>query len=205
MRVYRKLFGKYVPPRCEVERDRDQASEMIYNLLASGEPRMIARYGSNELSCVCNYIGIQEHHSWWRFIRWRGFYNRWNERVASAMSSNAGFFPSTPAMLERFSKLIIEDTKQLDLLASWVPDEYYVRKFMPQGIPFIHLLLLEPYWGSNPWSRVLNGKNVLVIHPFVETIKRQYEEKRHLLFENKDVLPDFNLLTIKAIQTIGGG
>ncbi len=43
---------------------------------------------------------------------------------------------------------------------------------------------------------------MLVIHPFENTIRKQYE-KKDLLFENPDVLPDFKLLTLKAVQSIG--
>jgi hypothetical protein len=43
----------------------------------------------------------------------------------------------------------------------------------------------------------------LVIHPFSETISEQYK-KRQDIFENKDVLPQFELITLKAIQTIAG-
>ena len=50
----------------------------------------------------------------------------------------------------------------------------------------------------------LRGKKVLVIHPFAETIQHQYEQKRTLLFKNPDVLPEFQLETIKAVQSLGG-
>ena len=51
------------------------------------------------------------------------------------------------------------------------------------------------------FSSCLANKKVLVIHPFEETIKSQYQ-KRELLFDNKDILPKFELKTIKAVQSI---
>ena len=62
---------------------------------------------------------------------------------------------------------------------------------------------LEPYDYQRPWSKALAGKRVLIIHPFAKSIQSQYA-KRNLLWENKDVLPDFELMTIKAVQTIAG-
>lgn len=56
---------------------------------------------------------------------------------------------------------------------------------------------------EHPWTRVLAGKKVLVIHPFAESIRSQYA-KRALLFENPEVLPEFELKTIQAYQSIGG-
>jgi hypothetical protein len=62
---------------------------------------------------------------------------------------------------------------------------------------------LEPYYYENPWSEALKGKKVLVIHPFEQSIISQYE-KRKLLFKNEKILPEFELKTLKAVQTIAG-
>jgi hypothetical protein len=47
----------------------------------------------------------------------------------------------------------------------------------------------------------LQGKKVLVIHPFEKSIQQQFF-KRKLLFTDPHILPDFELLTIKAVQTL---
>jgi hypothetical protein len=44
---------------------------------------------------------------------------------------------------------------------------------------------------------------VLVIHPFDVSIQKQYQI-RTKLFENPDILPDFQLITIPAVQSIAG-
>lgn len=43
---------------------------------------------------------------------------------------------------------------------------------------------------------------MLVIHPFEESIKYQYK-RRKLLFDDPEVLPDFELKTLRAVQSIG--
>lgn len=43
----------------------------------------------------------------------------------------------------------------------------------------------------------------MIIHPFESTIIRQYEN-REQLFPGKDILPAFELKTLKAVQTIAG-
>ncbi len=63
---------------------------------------------------------------------------------------------------------------------------------------------MEPYWAERPWSRALKGKKVLVVHPFAALIEKQYREHRTHLFENPDVLPEFELQTIEAVQSLGG-
>jgi hypothetical protein len=50
----------------------------------------------------------------------------------------------------------------------------------------------------------LEGKKVLVVHPFAELIEKQYNTNRAYLFKNPDILPEYNLQIIKAVQSLGG-
>lgn len=185
--------------------DPDEASKVIYDLLASGKPCMIARYGAYELSTLVNYLGVTSpKHSVWQFITGKQPEWWWNKNLMLRMQSNAGFFPSTEENLMKFGELMVEDSKQVDVLGSWLPDEQVMIDEFGLKLKKATLLTLEPYWAKNPWSRVLAGKRVLVIHPFASLIEKQYAEKRMLLFENKDVLPLFELKTIQAVQSLGG-
>ena len=67
----------------------------------------------------------------------------------------------------------------------------------------VNLPGLEPFWAAQPWSRALKDKKVVVVHPFAESILKQYK-KRKLLFENDDILPDFDLRVVQAVQSING-
>jgi hypothetical protein len=66
---------------------------------------------------------------------------------------------------------------------------------------FVENRSIEPFYFKTPWSLNLENKKVLVISPFSESIKEQYKHKNNI-WANK-VLPDFNLLTYKSIQSIG--
>ena len=120
------------------------------------------------------------------------------------MTRWSGFFPSTEENLMKFGEMMIEDSKQLDILGSWLLDEETMITDFNLNLTKVTLLALEPYWSKNPWSRVLEGKKVLVIHPFASLIEQQYKEKREVLFDDKQVLPKFDLKTIKAVQSLGG-
>ena len=99
---------------------------------------------------------------------------------------------------------MINDIPNVDILGSWRPEEVYFKKFLENAIK-VYLLCLEPYWSKNPWSRALEGKHVLVVHPFAEDIINQYKNHREQLFEDKGVLPKFaSLRVVKAVQSIGG-
>ena len=209
LKALRKIYGKLFKPESSTYdrgiTDPDKASELIYNLLASGKPCMVARYGAFELASVVNCLGVKNaQHSCLKYISGKSPQWWWNKRLMKFMQSNAGFFPSTEENLMRFGEMMVEDSKQLDILGSWLPDEETMITDFNLNLTKVTLLSLEPYWSKNPWSRVLEGKKVLVIHPFASLIEQQYKEKRELLFDDKQVLPKFDLKTIKAVQSLGG-
>ena len=57
---------------------------------------------------------------------------------------------------------------------------------------------------QQPWTAQLQGKRVLVIHPFAKTIESQYANHRARLFADPTVLPEFELKTLLPPQTIAG-
>lgn len=183
--------------------DLEAGSNILYQTLESKDPCMIARFGAFELSILINYLSIKSRTNnvipyitgkkaqWW-----------WNKNLAFHMQNNAGFFPADKENLKNFCELMIRDINKVDVLGSWLYDEIEVDEFRSDNSINIHLRLIEPFWSEIPWTNALKGKNVLVIHPFSETIESQYK-KRNLIFE-KEILPEFNLLTIKAVQSLGG-
>ena len=72
-----------------------------------------------------------------------------------------------------------------------------------QNAVYTTMYALEPYYFGQPWSTALKNKKVLVIHPFAQSIQKQYLNRRYL-FKNQEVLPEFELHTLKAVQTIAG-
>jgi len=126
----------------------------------------------------------------------------WDDIVISGLVCNAGFFPKNYLMISRYCERLLEDIKLIDVLGSWITDEYQIIHLLDSPI-IIKLPDLEPYYHEHPWSEALAGKTVLVIHPFAESIQRQYE-RRTLLFQDPRVLPEFTLKTLKAVQSIAG-
>jgi len=172
--------------------DGDICSSLIKEELQKDKPSMIARFGSVEIKAVL-YPKMP--------YLIRIAMKKW---AITDMELLAGFYPATKANLQKFSDLMIEDMKLLDILGSWRMEERFFQKYYPLAIK-VKLNTLEPYLQKDPWTEVLEGKKILVIHPFSETIEYQYLNNRKLLFEDKRVLPEFKTLeTIKAVQTIAG-
>ncbi len=198
-KIYQLIFLTKTKKETECIQDADLASDVIYETLTSDNPCMIGRFGSNELLCLITYLGVKENNrdilsyisgkssAWW-----------WNEQNLVNMNVVAGFFPPTIKNFEHFCQLMLEDIPQVDVLGSWLADESKFDYLM-ENCKKINLELLNPYFSKTPWTKALEGKRVLVVHPFTDTIDIQYK-KRELLFED-DILPKFEFITIKAVQS----
>ena len=178
--------------------------QRIYEMLLSPDPCMIARFGSVELQAVVDYLNPPTLKNAFRFIR--GKVPSWGYAPSTmhTMHINAGFFPVTKTMLDCFGKLMLECMPMVDMLGSWRSEESMVMLYMPQTMR-VPLYALEPYYFDNPWTSALEGKKVLVVHPFEDTIRKQHEKGRYEhLFADSRLTPDFELQTLKAVQSIAG-
>jgi hypothetical protein len=182
-----------------------EASDLIKEKLLSPAPCMIARFGSGELNCVANYVDISKAGNMSgrkkiiSFLKNEIDFFDWDEMVKLGMLRNAGFFPDKNEYFEKFSLMMMEDMKQVDILGTrWEKEKIFSAQLI--NAVTVRLPDLEPYFHRNPWSEALDGKKILVVHPFQESIKKQYAN-RELLFADKRVLPAFHLITLKAIQT----
>jgi hypothetical protein len=184
----------------------DAANTHIGNLLQGNAPFMVARFGTSELEVVKRYRKIQMFSNLEKLADYgaTGEWNfSWNQHSGRALGCNAGFFPVNPSNLNRFAQLMIDAMGHVDLLASWVNGEGYFKHELQQAA-LCQLAAIEPYYHQQPWSQFLAGKRVLVIHPFVNSIQTQYHQHRRQLFQNPLVLPEFELITQAAVQSIAG-
>ena len=209
LKALRKSYTKIFPPIGEKllqEVNPDKVSDIIYNFLADDKPCMIGRYGATELSMVVNYLGITtKTHSIYRFIKGQEPEWWWNHNIMMQMQQWSGFFPPTEEKLSQFCRLMLDDAKEMDIcgvFSSVEPLMRYVETYMSSPL-YVPLYTYSPFVSTRPWSRILKGKKVLVIHPFAELIIKQYQ-RREQLFDNPDVLPEFDLKVIKAVQSLGG-
>jgi hypothetical protein len=62
---------------------------------------------------------------------------------------------------------------------------------------------LQPWGAARPWSAALAGKRVLVIHPFVDTVRSQYSKRGALWPSQPEVLPEFDLETLRMPLSAG--
>lgn len=170
-----------------------QANDMIAKNINSDSPFMAARLGGMETSFFprvnnsCNGVDIPIRNS------------------LDRLCSNAGFFPNDLSCAYRFAKEMQQAISKTDLagVTGWWMEDYSYKKWGGKNLQYCVMRGLEPFFVERPWTTSLCGKSVLVIHPFEDSIKSQYD-KRLQLFKDPRILPEFELHTLKAVQTIAG-
>lgn len=174
---------------------RDQGNNIIANAIISKAPFMASRFGDVELAVLGCYLDNHGKHKQMTFPR----------KFLRALCINAGFFPFPPTTkdIERFCGEYLNAISVIDYLGVWMSryESFVVNNYMKSAALF-PLQSLEPYYFENPYSRALEGLRVLVIHPYKDSILSQYSKNRARLFRNPNVLPEFELEVMRAVQSI---
>ncbi len=192
-------------PKHWMDATGQSANDLIKNMLQSEEPCLIARFGKTEIEAVMAAT-YQDTFMWpwerlYRLLSWDVPYKGW-EKIAPKLCNLSGVFPADEATLHKFAATYLEAMPAIDVIGSWLHAEILLQENTPliQRVPIRDM---EPYLFENPWSSALKGKRVLVIHPFIQSITSQYE-KHKSLFEDPTLLPDFELISLQAVQSLGG-
>ena len=171
--------------------DRNESGRFVSSWIAERRPCLVARLGSVE----SRLIGESFYRN-----------SKWSRKTFKEAHRNAGIFPVNSASLAEVASCLQASLAQVDLLAQW-QSPYQVRLILDHlGDSSLRcdLSSLEPWWMDVPWSSALVGKKVLVVHPFAATICSQYQ-RRNYLFEDRSILPEFDLITLRPPQTLGHG
>lgn len=164
----------------------ERGNNLIFDKIKSNEPLMVGRFGAVEARCVEKWIRNKPY----------------NEYNIKSIQEAAGFFPTNKEYMDKFCEIYTESAKYADIMSVWgvASEKKIIDKYCNNPL-LIDIYSLEPYFFNKPWSKALENKKVLIIHPFTETIKKQLMNKNYI-FKDKEVLPDFkSVCFIKAIQS----
>lgn len=208
-KILKKIISLFYKSRFSIETGRnwkmfsnkEYSNQLIASMIKSDKPFMISRIGSTEMMCVSNYRGVKEKKGVKEYLKGNSFPFWWDKSTVYQMENWSGFFPATKQNLEKFSRLMLEELPNIDLLGSWLNEEKYYLHQMSSAKQVV-LEDLEPFFSKDPWTKALTGLKVLVVHPFAEAIEHQYTKRKNL-FEN-ELLPEFELQTLRAVQSLGG-
>ena len=169
---------------------RELGGKYLSEQLKKGFPFMVCRLGVEESRCV---------------FRWM---NRipYSKRNINNIQFNAGVFPNNKETIDEFCDIYTTALSCTDVLLVWgcLHEAYIKKHFAKSDIPLIENSTMKMLDQEEPWTKALAGKKVLVVHPFTETIEKQYEKRKNL-FINQETLPEFSdLQLVKAIQSNAG-
>ena len=204
--LLRKVFSPFVRDKvrrnlpCDIS--GKDVQELIRTMLESDKPCMIARFGATELTAMEGYRCNLSFRNIKRYLNKEIDHIGYTNYIANNMWELSGFFPSNKQTLDKFSEMMIGMLPMVDVLGSWRTEEQWFDEDLC-NVTKVPLADLEPYYFDNPWTVALEGKRVLVIHPFEDTIRKQYANLDKL-FSDKQMTPKYELLTIKAVQSIAG-
>lgn len=171
----------------------DESNNTIYKMLIDEEPCMIARNGGGEIDRITYSILLE-----------LGYIDDLPEEILRRSKINIGIFPATQEVVLKFAEEYKKAISNADMTAYWghILCEDYMIKHFELGAQLYIPRALEPFTINAPWTLALRNKKVLVIHPFAKLIEQQYKQ-REKLFVNQDVLPQFELKTLDAINSSG--
>lgn len=172
----------------------EKFNNTIKEKIISKQPFFSCRYGNSELT-ACFYALMRE----WRILDYI------SDNLLKIAKSGPGVFPENEETYMYFASEYKKALKHADLNAYWgstIMEEYLIDSFMKKDLVQYAMRALEPFQYEEPWTMALAGKKVLIVHPFSELIESQYNKKNEI-FPNKEILPDFQLITVKAVQSSG--
>ncbi len=171
-----------------------EGNDEIYRNLMEGKPFAYCRYSYTEMD-------IMTHATTQRlfFIPMT--------RVMKRLYIFCGEGESNYRGALRYANLMSDAFGQADMLGIWrnlhMGDALLELQDMQPLVYLSRAEGVEPFRYKTPWSLALKGRKVLVVSPFCEQIKYQYSRKE-LIWEDKNVLPDFTLETENAIWYYAG-
>ena len=171
----------------------EDGRKILIEAIKEGKPYMAARFGTSEGAAFVAY--------WKMMLNNNTDFNQYPQQPLDYICCTAGFFPNSKEKIFQWSEMETEACKDVDLLGvmNFMNEDWIVNYLCPQA-------KLMPCGGlasaSKGWAHVLEGKKVLVVHPFTDTIIKQYTENREKIFPGTNALPLFDLKCVKAVQTI---
>ena len=167
---------------------------MIDMMINSGKPFLVSRFGSTESQVLLEYRGEEIH-----------------AESMEKLWKLSGVFPNSIDISKKYAQAATDAAMEIDVCgtrcsknehAFWDNERATVSEFAPRAV-LIDIEVLAPIDVKESWVTALENKKVLVIHPFAETIQRQYL-RREELFRDPNWLPGFKLLTLQSIQSLSG-
>ncbi|WP_298637118.1 hypothetical protein [uncultured Umboniibacter sp.] len=169
-----------------------KANRYIAKCVTENRPKLVGRFGSIEGRVVGHYL--------------LGLTDKNDHVLPRVAQSNAGICRPSKRTLKHFACEYISAAANVDLLAAWNFPHQSKLAELTDPSRMTRLSFIDPVYALSqsltPWTKSLEGKRVLVIHPFKSTIQQQYERRREIPVL-ASMLPNFDLQIIQPPVTTG--
>lgn len=173
----------------DVINDKELKS-IVDEALNQRKPLCIGKIGATECFAVIAYLLFE---------------NKGKIKAYNQLCDTAGFFPKDydSKRMSEYVKIQTDAISSLDVMIEFPKcyEEYVFSKYCKKDMKTVSFSDFGPY-GENSWVSLLKGRKVLVVHPFVPLIDEQYKNRTEIYPDG--FLPEFELITVKAVQSIGG-
>ena len=155
-------------------------NDMLYDAIQESSPFIAGKIGANELLVSLWHLEWRLSTHLWMKFSWE---------TTKLTDIGAGIFPRNPENFHEYAKAYLAALGEVNYLGMWHNEgETRLSSTFATNAKIGHWWGLRPFLiNSNPWTRALAGKKVLVVTPFVNTISQQigkidliwknYEEK----------------------------
>ena len=161
-------------------------NNFISHYLKNGKPLLAGKIGVTELNLLyCNHTLENA--------------NRFQPHLQHEAEDIAGLYPYNVETTKKFGADMIEALSLIDIIPKWnkvnpMFEQYVFENYCPKAYK-TQLQHLEPYFFDKPWTDYLEGKIVLVISPFTESIENNFSKLDKIW--NGKIKPNFKLKTLK--------
>lgn len=176
-----------------IVKNHDKGNELLKRMIKSDTPFLFGRNGGNETFLTGQGIMFDNN------VTDKYFFD------VNVATVQCGLFSNDKESIIRFSHIIKYATSQCDIYGTfrWIWEDYLIKHYCKKEVILTHANNMDFWRYKKPFTCALKGKRVLVVSPFSEQIEDQYK-KRQYLFKDIEWLPEFELYTLKAVQTVAG-
>lgn len=176
-----------------------EGNTLLFERLRSGEPMAAGKIGDTELEVLVQYQRFQGDPDAFFDAISRG-------HELELLYLNCGVFPRRQDVLVGWAETYLDGIRALDVLAVWHnAGEKEVAAEYAAEATLVEMRSLEPYYHDEPWSSVLEGRRIVVVTPFADSIAQQHRDARgaDLFPGSPSVLPPFELALVRAPFSAG--
>lgn len=180
----------------------EETQNQIFDSIQAGRGYFLGRPGGTES------VGLDHFLKSRLVISERQFTRPYPKFFRNHAQPFSGIVADTGADWDFFGYVYLKAALSASLFAygEFAPGALGLARLRAQvGLPVTNIEKLEPWLALKadlaPWTHALQGKRVLVVHPFCKTISSQHERLASVDGVNI-IMPEFELLTIRPPVTV---